>query len=102
MNRKFWGLVLCFFLGLFLAGAARGSAQTGAGNIQGTVSDASGAVVPGATVTLVQTQTGLKYNATTNGAGFYVFPSVLLGPYKVTVESPGMETYNAELTLQAG
>jgi len=102
MNRKFWGLAVCLFLGLVLAGAARCRAQTGAGNIQGTVSDASGAVVPGAKVTLVQTQTGLKYNATTNGAGFYVFPSVLLGPYKVTVESPGMETYNAELTLQAG
>src|SRR3989475_9150199 len=102
MNRKFWGSAVCLFLGLVLAGAARCRAQTGAGNIQGTVSYASGAVVPGAKVTLVQTQTGLKYNATTNGVGFYVFPSVLLGPYKVTVESPGMQAYTAELDLQAG
>ncbi|PYV23131.1 MAG: hypothetical protein DMG24_14770, partial [Acidobacteria bacterium] len=98
MNRKNWSLV-CFLL---LAGAAVGWAQTGAGTIQGTVKDPSDAVVPGANVKIVQTQTALKRDTTTNASGFFVFPSALIGPYTLTVEAPGMETWNAELTLQAG
>ena len=55
-------------------------AQTGTGNIQGTVKDQSGAVVPKAKVTLVRTDTGRQYLSESNDVGFYVFPTLELGP----------------------
>ena len=97
IKAKFFTLVL-----FFLASAWAVRAQTGSGNIKGTVKDSTGAVIPNAKVEVVQTQTALKHDTTTNSAGFYVFPSVLIGQYKLTVEAPGMETWNAALTLQAG
>ena len=77
-------------------------AQTGTGSIQGTVRDTTGAVIPGAKVVLVQSQTAVTFSGQTNSAGFYVFPAVQRGPYELTVESAGMETWKASLTLVVG
>jgi len=77
-------------------------AQTGTGKIQGTVKDATGAVVPNAKVTLVHTATNNQRTSVTNDVGFYLFPAIAIGEYKVTVESPGMETWSGTLTLVAG
>src|SRR5207247_7145405 len=88
--------------GVCRATACVAGAQSGPGNSKGTVKVSTGAVIPNAKVEVVQTQTALKHDTTTNSAGFYVFPSVLIGQYKLTVEAPGMETWNAALTLQAG
>src|SRR5215510_7482240 len=82
--------------------AAVGWAQTGTGGIQGTVKDASGAAVPGAKVTITHTPTTRQYNTIATEVGFYIFPSVQTGPYQMTVEAPGMETWKGELTLQVG
>jgi len=88
-------------ISLFLL-AAVGFAQTGAGNIQGAVKDATGAVVPGARVTVTQTRTSLATTTVTNEVGFYLFPSAQLGPYQISVDAPGMERWQGELTLMAG
>src|SRR5579863_1075024 len=77
-------------------------AQTGTGNIQGTVKDQTGAVVPKAKVTLIRTDTGRQYEGETNGVGFFLFPTLELGPYQLRVESAGMETWRAEFSLLAG
>ncbi len=77
-------------------------AQTGTGTIQGTVKDAAGAVVPGAKVKIVHTPTTREYSTVTNEVGFYLFPSVQLGPYQITVEAAGMETWKGDLALLAG
>ena len=77
-------------------------AQTGTGKIQGTVKDSSGAVVPNAKVTILHTATNRERTGTTNEVGFYLFPALEIGEYKVTVESVGMETWNGTLTLLAG
>ncbi|MGH9659514.1 MAG: carboxypeptidase-like regulatory domain-containing protein, partial [Bryobacteraceae bacterium] len=82
--------------------AGIGWPQTGAGNIQGTVKDLTGAVVPRAKVTITQTRTSLATTTATNEVGFYLFPSVQLGPYQMTIEAPGMERWQGELTLMAG
>src|SRR2546430_7576279 len=82
--------------------AAVGWAQTGTGGIQGTVTDASGAAVPGAKVAITHTPTSRQYNTIATEVGFYLFPSVQTGPYQMTVEAPGMETWKGELTLQVG
>jgi hypothetical protein len=77
-------------------------AQTGTGKIQGTVKDATGAVVPNAKVSLVHTATNNQRTSVTNDVGFYLFPAIDIGEYRVTVESPGMETWSGTLILVAG
>jgi hypothetical protein len=76
--------------------------QTGVGKIQGTVKDATGAVVPAANVSAVHTRTAREYRSTTNEVGFYVVPSLQPGPYTVKVEAAGMDSFQGELTLQSG
>jgi hypothetical protein len=59
------------------------------GTIQGVVSDNSGAVIPGAAVSVTNNATGVTINAFTNEAGFYLVPSLNAGMYKVTATSDG-------------
>ena len=51
--------------------------------ISGTVSDQTGAVLPGAEVTATQTDTGVARMAISNETGSYVLPNLPLGPYRV-------------------
>jgi hypothetical protein len=60
--------------------------------ISGTVEDQSGAILRGAAVTATQVDTGVSRSATTNEAGFYVLPSLPLGPYRLEVSSTGFRT----------
>ena len=68
------------------------SAQTTASSLSGTVTDASGAVVPNAKVTVHNEATGQELIVNTNGVGAYTFPNLAIGSYTVKVESPGFET----------
>lgn len=77
-------------LSVLLAGNS--SAQVLYGGITGTVTDASGAVIPGAQVTALETQTGVTQTATTNSEGIYRFTALLPGTYTVTVSGKGFET----------
>jgi hypothetical protein len=88
--------------GFLLVCAAAGFAQTGTGSIQGTVRDATGAVLAGAKVSISHTQTAREYVTTTTEVGFYIFPTVQVGVHRITVELAGMETWKGELTLQVG
>ena len=84
-------LVLCFAVLLF---AAKANAQaSGAGSIQGTVTDPSGAVVANAAVSLTEASTQVTLKTKTNSAGLYVFPNISVGTYTLKVEAPNFETY---------
>ncbi len=81
-------------LWLFTASAllvAPACAQTVFGTLAGTVTDATGALVPGATVTVVGEQTGTKFGGTTTSSGAFRFPEVPIGGYDVTVAAPGFQ-----------
>src|SRR3982750_1865325 len=84
--------ILAFAAMLIFAHAAV-QAQTTTGSISGTVTDASGAVVPGATVT-VKGENGQTYTATANADGVYTIPGVLAGTptYTVTVSAANFKT----------
>jgi hypothetical protein len=58
-------------------------AQTGMGSITGHVSDSSGAAIPGATVTVTNTATGVSVDSVTNANGVYLVQQLIPGPYKV-------------------
>ncbi len=71
------------------------------GEIKGTVSDSTGAVVAGVTVTITSVQTGVAKVATTNSAGIYDVPSVPVGEYRITFSKSGFKTFVRQgLTLQ--
>src|ERR1051325_342048 len=61
--------------------------------ISGSVKDQTGAVLPGAEVTMTQTETGLKRTAVTDEAGSYVLSSLPVGPYRLEAALPGFKTY---------
>jgi len=66
--------------------------SSSAGTITGTVTDSSGAAVPGAAVTLTDAATGGARSATTNDKGTYIFPYVNPGTYSVKISKQGFKT----------
>src|SRR5438046_8448106 len=68
------------------------SAQGNFGRILGSVKDPTGAVLPGATVNIIDTQRGLARTVTTDEAGLYQAPTLIPATYKVRVEFPGFKT----------
>ena len=71
--------------------AALGQAQSNAADLQGTVRDAAGAVVPNASVTARNPATNVSRNTTTNDDGFYRIINVTPGDYEITVEAPNFK-----------
>ncbi|HLG59218.1 MAG TPA: TonB-dependent receptor [Vicinamibacterales bacterium] len=67
-------------------------AQTTA-QINGTVVDDGGGVLPGATVAALQTETGFRREAVTTAAGSYTLPNLPIGPYRLEVTLSGFRTY---------
>jgi hypothetical protein len=76
-------------LGLLLWGNSAAFSQGFSAAISGVVRDASGAVIPDATVTARHTETGLTRTTATGANGGYNLPSLPVGPYELTVEKPG-------------
>ena len=77
----------CFFAaGLTLLAQSNYNQQ-----ISGQVQDSTGSVVPNATVTATETQTGLSRVAPTNDSGNYVISNLPIGKYNVTAEAKGFK-----------
>src|SRR5207237_7734271 len=72
--------------------AATGFGQTISATVGGTVADASGALIPGVTVTAANTGTGIVNTVVTNEAGAYQFAALQPGTYKISSELPGFQT----------
>ena len=68
-------------------------AQLSTAQLSGRVTDESGAVLPGATVTVTQTATGFARSNVTDSDGAYVMPNLPLGPYRLEVMLQGFRTY---------
>jgi hypothetical protein len=77
--------------------------NTNSGDIRGTVSDATGAVIPDATVTLLNTNTGVTKELTTNSSGLYDAVSILPGDYTITFFKDGFQrVVRTGVALQVG
>jgi hypothetical protein len=71
--------------------------------INGTVADSSGGVLPGATIVATQTATGLRREAVTDASGAYALLNLPLGPYRLDVALPGFRSYSQTgIVLQVG
>jgi hypothetical protein len=84
--------------------ALRGNSQTaGTGNIQGVVTDATGAMIQNAAVTAINTATQVKHTANTGGNGLYSFPNLAIGSYTLEVTAPGFNRYRlSNIILDVG
>ena len=72
-----------------------------AGQIGGIVVDPNGAIVPNASITAVNTQTGMSLSTRSDGEGHWVISGMQPGPVKVTIASPGFMNFQQDLELQA-
>jgi hypothetical protein len=83
-------LAFLVVLSLFLPAVALAQRTNAA--VRGTVTDSTGAVIPGATVTARATDTGLTRSTTTNNSGLYSFPDLPIGRYRIDAELQGFKT----------
>ena len=100
MKRKFRNLLpagwfICFSLGLILVFGSTmpGWAQYTTARLSGIVSDPSGAVVAGAAIKVQDVGTGYSQTANSTSAGQYLFPSLPVGTYQITVSMAGYNRY---------
>jgi outer membrane receptor protein involved in Fe transport len=94
MRGKGWVSFLC----LLLFWASMADAQfLLRGTIGGLVTDSSGAVIPGATVLLLDVDRNQTSEGSTNASGLYSFPNLTAGRYQVTVEQPGFNKAVSEI-----
>src|SRR5579859_2280 len=85
-NLIMWTLVLS------IATCLSSVAQTVTGAVRGTITDPSGAIVPGAKVTATNQATGIQTTDITNSTGEYSIRFLQIGQYKPTVEASGFTT----------
>jgi hypothetical protein len=77
-------------------------AQSGnAGDVRGTVTDPTGAVIPGATVHLINPSSGLDRTATTNPLGQFVFSNVPFNPYHLSASASGFASVSQDLEIRS-
>jgi hypothetical protein len=96
------GLSICLFATFLFVGAAKAQTQITSGTIQGTVLDANGAAVPGASIELKNIDTNLARTTTTDDDGRFVAPQLPPGRYTLTVTKTGFATLvveKADLTV---
>lgn len=90
-NLSEWTRRLCAILVAFVLITINASAQSGTSAVNGTVVDAQGQVIAGATVKLVSAGQGTTRTATSDGSGAFVFTSVAPGVYSIEVEASGFK-----------
>ena len=100
MNRKVLGgalLLAMLFASVF---CLTGHAQIANGTIRGTVTDSTGAVLPNATVVLVNQGTAKQDTQASNREGYYTFTALSPADYTVKVMAPGFDAWEVKLTLR--
>jgi Carboxypeptidase regulatory-like domain len=89
---------------VFLAASLLASyvfAQSNSGTVVGTVSDPSGAVIPGATVTIANPVSQYSHTATTDKSGQYQFSNLPFNPYHLTVTATGFSTSSRDVIVRS-
>ncbi|HEY6066619.1 MAG TPA: TonB-dependent receptor, partial [Thermoanaerobaculia bacterium] len=93
---------LIILAAVFVFGALRMSAQEATGTIRGTVHNAGGEAMPGATVTVINRQTNLRRTTVSGPGGAFEVTGLPPGPYAVVAELPGFRSATQSRLLGAG
>ena len=96
------GMFAAFIAVLLLSGGMPLHAQTVSGTVTGTITDTSGAAIPGVSITVTNANTEGIRKSTTNGAGIFSVPALPPGPYTVSAEAKGFEKANSSINLAVG
>jgi len=95
-------LILCMIAGMLASASFVNAQSTGLGTISGIVTDSSGAIVPGAKLTITNMATGVARKSATNSTGYYEVGALIPGKYKILVSLPGFQDLLHEgVTLEA-
>ena len=97
MRFRITSLALCLLLMAgVLGGTIRMHAQATTASIHGTAIDSTGAVLPDATVTVINTSTGISVTQKTDSKGYFIFPNLHIGgPYTVTIAKDGFQKFSS-------
>ena len=87
------GLFTRVLVGWLLASGLAAAQAISVSQVQGTVQDSTGAVLPGVTVTMTQTATGLVRTTTSDTDGRYLFQALPVGPYRLEASLDGFRPY---------
>jgi len=88
-----------FILALCMSSVVLNAQSTTQGSIAGTVTDPTGAVVGGASITITNTGTNAQFKATAESSGYFIFPLLEPGTYKVVVVAQGFAGYTANSVI---
>ncbi len=100
---RLWQWAVWLIVALAVGSGWVSLAQSGRGNLAGSVKDSSGAVVPNASLVLRETNTGATYNAGSSAEGLFTLPELVPGSYTLTATAPGFETYTQTgITVNVG
>ena len=103
MSRRVIKTIVCaavFALGFTISVPV--CAQVSGASLSGSVTDAQSAVIPGASVSIKNSATGIVVDVISNEAGFYTAPNLPPGDYEVSVSLPGFGTRVSKVTLTVG
>lgn len=99
----FYRGVAALALGIGLLGAVWAQNGAATGTLTGRVLDAAGATVPGARITATEIATGIVIQTRSDAAGFYSFPLMSVGTYRLTIAKAGFKTTAmAHVVVQIG
>jgi len=102
MPFKRGAILLILPLAVFLMAAAEPPSQNGnAGSVHGTVTDPTGAVIPGATVNLANAVSGLNRTQSTDATGQFDFPNIPFNPYRLSVSAPGFASLSQGVEIRS-
>jgi hypothetical protein len=91
----------CVLSSSFLAASALAQSAGSAGTLTGVVTDATGAVVSGAVVTIINPVSGYKRASTTDATGRYQFSNIPLNPYHLSVAREGFESFSQDVDIKS-
>jgi hypothetical protein len=92
MTRRIRLILASFFSAAFVFSSILALADT-KGSVSGIISDQSGAVMPGVSVTATEVETNVRSTAVTDGKGFYNFPTLNVGTYTINVKQSGFSDF---------
>jgi hypothetical protein len=93
---------LCTALIFLCTGLALGQQNVTSASLTGSIQDAGGAVVKGASISARNVETNQQTSTTSDNEGRYRFPYLRTGVYDLTIEAPGFATFTRQLTLMVG
>ncbi|HEX4155729.1 MAG TPA: TonB-dependent receptor [Acidobacteriaceae bacterium] len=97
----FFAASVAIALSLLAWSSRRADAQSNSGTIAGSVADPTGAVIPGATVTLANTVSGYTRTQKSDSAGHFQFINVPFNPYRLSVVSPGFQQFSKRVDVRS-